>query len=192
MGSLAWLRPRPLQAGLQRRAGHHAVVEQGFGLAVLGASGGHGGVGLDTSAPSALQLFQQRGVALPSLSRPTVTGISFFAAQPCRRPCRPQRSHGPPGGGRGERCDHRGGAGQALGLELVAQHGGEGIAQFWSALGGSSSTNSSTRRFWVVMLFFPSVQASLAHGHLLHPLARRHGASAPPRRHGKPRRSRLS
>jgi hypothetical protein len=37
--------------------------------------------------------------------------------------------------GRGERCDHRGGAGQTLGLELVAQHSGEGIAQFLERLG---------------------------------------------------------
>ena len=36
-----------LQTGLQRRAGHHAVVEQGFGLAVLGAlQGGHSGCGV--------------------------------------------------------------------------------------------------------------------------------------------------
>jgi hypothetical protein len=47
------------------------------------------------------------------------------------------------------RCDRRSFIGQSLRLEACCQGGGEGSPSFFSALGGSSSTKSSTRRFFV-------------------------------------------
>jgi hypothetical protein len=81
--------------------------------------------------------------------------------------------------GRGKAGELRLRSRQALGLELLEQCAGKGITQLLQRLGGSSSTNSSTRR-----LFFGHVMLS---GGLLRDLAT-HSRGAM----GKPSRSRLS
>ena len=128
---------RLLQPLLQRSAGQHAVVEQGLGLAVLRA--------LEKSDRSSrvrylhaqgLQLFQQRRRGGASGVQPHADGHELLA-------------HGLVGGlvghgrhlrgqaaRRGERREHRIRGRQALGLELLTQHAGKGIAQFLQRFGG--------------------------------------------------------
>jgi len=175
---------RLLQASRQRGAGHHAVVEQGFGLAVLRAlERGHGGCGVGHIGAQRLQLFEQCGGGVAVLVQADGHGHELLL-------------HSLVGGlvghgghmrsqaaGRGKWRDHRSGRRQALGLELVAQHGGKGIAQLLQRLGGQFFN----KQFNEEVLGRHVLVLSLVHAAFL-TICSTHSRGAM----GKPRRSRLS
>ena len=127
---------RLLQARSQGRALDHAVVKQGFGLAVGRAlQSGHGRRRVAHVSAQGLQFFQQGGGRVARRVQAHRHGHQLLL----HRFVSGLRQHaGHMGGqaaGRGKSRHQRIGSGQALGLELFGQHTREGRAQFVERLG---------------------------------------------------------
>ena len=124
-----------LQSSRQGGALHHAVVEQHLGLAVaLTLQGRHGHGGIADFNPQGLQLLEQGRCGLATgietdahrhefLLHRAVAGLRVHIGD-----VRRQTAWG------GKRQHARGGGDKALGLELLKQHGGEGVAEFFQGL----------------------------------------------------------
>ena len=110
----------------------------------------------DASAPRAWSFFSNAGVAAPVASRPTATGMSFcetalsaaWALTPLT--CTAKRR------GEAKSVTAASAPARPWAFRLSASTLAKASPSFFRALGGSSSTNNSTSRFWVVMFGFPA------------------------------------
>ena len=165
---------RFLQAGIQAGTCNQAVIKQGWGLAVGRlAQGGHGGCGVGDIGTQRLQFLEQRRCRLTRRVQPHAHGHELLlhgfvgGLEPDPGDVRGQTAW------RGKRGHHRFIGGQALGAQLVGQHGGKGLTQLLEHLG---------REF-----FDEQFNEKIFGCHLLgfHPaLKRPFWASAPPTRAG--------
>src|SRR4051812_39323720 len=127
----------------------------------------------DASAPRACSFFSSAALALPAASRPTLTGISFCdtaLSAPCAATpvmCAASRR------GEAKAVSFESPVARPCAFSCSSNTPAKESPSFRSAFGGSSSTNSSTRRLFV----------AIASGRLLlhcgHPLARCHREAEP-------------